>query len=97
MVLRKLQLMVYYRTGLNRIDFSVPQGSCLGPLLFVIYSSKLFNIVNKHLPNVHAYADDTQLQYFWPLNLVIKQRNCCCVIYMYTILHLRRTELDSDG
>ena len=43
------------------IDFGVPQGSCLGALLFVIYSSKLFNIVNKHLPNVHAYADDTQL------------------------------------
>ena len=43
------------------IDFGVPQGSCLGPLLFVIYSSKLFNIVNRHLPNVHAYADDTQL------------------------------------
>ena len=43
------------------IDFGVPQGSCLGPLLFVIYFSKLFNIVNRHLPNVHAYADDTQL------------------------------------
>ena len=43
------------------IDFGIPQGSCLGALLFVIYSSKLFNIVNKHLPNVHAYADDTQL------------------------------------
>ena len=35
---------------------------CLGPLLFVIYSSKLFNIVNKHLPNVNAYADDNQFK-----------------------------------
>ena len=34
------------------IDFGFPQGSCLGHLLFVIYSSKLFNIVNKHFPNV---------------------------------------------
>ena len=41
------------------IDFGLPQGSCPGPLLFIIYSSKLFNIFNKHLANVHA--DDTQL------------------------------------
>ena len=39
----------------------VPQGSCLGPLLFTIYASKLFEIVKCHLPDVHAYADDTQL------------------------------------
>ena len=39
----------------------VPQGSCLGPPLFTVYTSKLFNIVSKHLPSVHCYADDTQL------------------------------------
>ena len=39
----------------------VPQGSCLGPLLFTIYTCKLFQIVERHLPQVHCYADDTQL------------------------------------
>ena len=39
----------------------VPQGSCLGPLLFTVYTSKLFDIVSKHLPSVHWYADDTQV------------------------------------
>ena len=46
----------------RRINVDVPQGSCLGPLLFfVIYASKLFEIIERHLPDVHTYADDTQL------------------------------------
>ena len=39
----------------------VPQGSCLGPLLLTVYTSELFDIVGRHLPSVHSYADDTQL------------------------------------
>ena len=39
----------------------MPQGSYLGPLLFTVYTSELFDIVGRHLPSVHSYADDTQL------------------------------------
>jgi len=44
-----------------QMKYGVPQGSCLGPLVFVDYASKLFDIIDRHLPDVHAYADDTQL------------------------------------
>ena len=43
--------------------YGVPQGACLGPFLFNIYSSKIFDIVVRHLPKVHCYADDSSFIY----------------------------------
>ena len=43
------------------LQYWVPQGSCLRPLLFILYASRLFDILESHLPNSHMYADDTQL------------------------------------
>ena len=43
------------------VNCGVPQGWYLGPLLFTIYASTLFDILESHLPSVHIYADDTEL------------------------------------
>ncbi|CAB3977251.1 Hypothetical predicted protein [Paramuricea clavata] len=60
---RGSQRVTVHGTVSDRFDvaYGVPQGSCLGPLLFTIYVSKLFDIVQRHLPDVHCYADDSQL------------------------------------
>ena len=67
------QLSLYFHGGkqfcrvngtdsqVNAVNIGVPQGSCLGPLLFLVYFNDIPNVIENC--TIAMYADDTVLYY----------------------------------
>ena len=43
------------------LQYGVPQGSLLGPLLYILYTVDICHAVEQHNLRLHLYADDCQI------------------------------------
>ena len=62
------------------ILYGVPQGSVLGPVIFILYVAGVINIARAHGFNAHSYADDLQIydhsQQSSCTSLVVRMSTC---------------------
>ena len=83
------------------LQFGVPQGLVLGPLLFSLYTSPLSDIASKHELSFHFYADDRQLYVTFEASSLngmelSKCRLEACVLEIDTCILLNKLKLNKD-
>ena len=99
---RSQNIQVHGRTSAERpVAVGIPQGSVLGPLTFISYTTPLGDVAHRHETNIHLYADDTQLYIaFSPLSeedtTQTVKRTQACVVEIQEWMLMNKLKLNAD-